>query len=149
MPDPTLLAGTPACEVEINSSIVRRLLQEQHPDLQALPLREMDAGWDNAMFRLGDELAVRLPRRQVAAGLIEHEQVWLPRLAPRLTLPVPVPVRTGMPSELYPWRWSVVPWIEGVSANRVSLGGGEVERFVFFLRFATPLCACRRANQSI
>ncbi len=90
-----LSSGTPVCEAEIDEWVVHKLLKEQHPDLQGLALYEVDAGWDNVMFRLGDELAVRLPRRQVAAELIVHEQTWLPRLAPQLTMPVPVPVRIG------------------------------------------------------
>lgn len=70
------------------------------------------------MWRLGDDLAVRMPRRQVAAPLIEHEQRWLPELAPRLPLAVPVPLRAGRPSGDYPFCWSVVPWIEGRAGDR-------------------------------
>ena len=70
-------------------------LGAQEPDLSHLSVRLMAHGWDNVMYRLGDELAVRLPRRAVAAGLIVHEQRWLPVVAPRLPLPVPAPVRAG------------------------------------------------------
>ena len=57
----------------------------------------MDSGWDNAMFRLGEQLAVRLPRRIAVAKLIDHEQRWLPQLAPLLPIAVPAPVRAGQP----------------------------------------------------
>ncbi len=58
-----LQIGTPAAGYAIDGALVAGLLAEQHPDLAHLPLRAIDAGWDNALFRLGDQLAVRLPRR--------------------------------------------------------------------------------------
>jgi aminoglycoside phosphotransferase (APT) family kinase protein len=70
-------------------------------------------GWDNTVFRLGDGLAVRLPRRAVSARLIEHEQRWLPELAVRLPVAVPVPLRIGVPGPLFEWSWSVVRWLPG------------------------------------
>jgi hypothetical protein len=63
----------PAAEVSVSPELVRRLLEAQQPDLAHLPVRLMAYGWDNFMYRLGDELAVRLPRRAAAAGLIVHE----------------------------------------------------------------------------
>jgi aminoglycoside phosphotransferase (APT) family kinase protein len=106
----------PPAEVTIDSSVVRALLQEQHADLAHLSLIEVGEGWDNKLFRLGQDLAVRVPRRAASAALIEHEQRWLARLSPRLPLPVPVPVRVGRPGSGFPWSWSVVPWFPGQSA---------------------------------
>lgn len=106
----------PPAEVEITPGLVRSLLADQHPDLADRPLAVLDAGWDNVMVRLGDDLLVRLPRRSSAAPLVLHEQRWLPELAPRLPLAVPAPLRVGRPSPGYPWAWSVVPWFEGSSA---------------------------------
>jgi aminoglycoside phosphotransferase (APT) family kinase protein len=106
----------PAAEVDIDAPLVRRLLESQHPDLAGLPLRSLASGWDNAVYRLGDELTVRLPRRSVAAILIGHEQRWLPELAPLLPLPVPTPLRFGLPDAGYPWRWSVCRWLPGAMA---------------------------------
>ncbi|WP_426574783.1 aminoglycoside phosphotransferase family protein [Aquihabitans sp. McL0605] len=106
----------PAPEVEITEELVRSLLAAQHPDLADRPLTPLDAGWDNVTFRLGPDLVVRLPRRAVAAPLIVSEQRWLPELAAHLPLPVPVAVRTGVPSARYPWPWSVTPWFPGTSA---------------------------------
>jgi aminoglycoside phosphotransferase (APT) family kinase protein len=97
-------------------ALVRLLLTEQHPDLADLPLTQAAEGWDNVVFRLGDDLAVRLPRRAATAELMEHEQRWLPELAPRLPLPVPVPVRVGRPGSGFPWTWSVVRWFPGTAA---------------------------------
>ena len=93
--------GTPISEIEIDVSLVYSLVAEQHPDLAHLPLHHVDAGWDNAMFRLGDQLSVRLPRRKVAATLIENEQTWLPQL-PKLPIPIPIPYRMGNPGQGYP-----------------------------------------------
>jgi aminoglycoside phosphotransferase (APT) family kinase protein len=95
---------------------VTALLHEQHADLAQLALRDAVEGWDNTSFRLGDSLAVRLPRRVVSATLIEHEQRWLPQLSQQLPLPIPSPVRIGRPGCGFPWAWSVVPWFPGESA---------------------------------
>jgi aminoglycoside phosphotransferase (APT) family kinase protein len=110
-------AGTPAAEIEIEADLARRLLAEQHPDLADLAITPVASGWDNAMFRLGADLALRLPRRKIAARLMLHEQRWLPMLADRLPLAVPAPVRIGVPQADYPWPWSVAPWIEGETAD--------------------------------
>jgi aminoglycoside phosphotransferase (APT) family kinase protein len=106
----------PAADVDISADLVRRLLVSQHPDLAALPVEFLANGWDNALFRLGTELVVRMPRRQLGATIIEHEQRWLPSLAPRLPLPIPYPERTGHSALGYPYSWSVVPYIPGTPA---------------------------------
>lgn len=105
----------PAAEVTVTPSLVQALLEEQLGDLAQLPLVKIAEGWDNTIFRLGDDLAVRLPRRAASATLIEHEQRWLPELAPRLPLAVPVPLRVGVPGHLFGWPWSVVRWLPGQS----------------------------------
>ncbi|MDB5343992.1 MAG: srkA [Schlesneria sp.] len=126
--------GTPAAEHHIDEALVRSLLLDQHPDLAQLPIQQVDAGWDNAMFRLGDRLAVRLPRRAAVASLITHEQTWLPQIASRLTLPVPAPVRTGRPTKGYPWHWSILPWLPGVCADHRDFDSTEGSRFGLFRR---------------
>lgn len=103
----------PVAEIEVDVDTVASLLVEQHPDLADLPLRFVAHGWDNAIFRLGEELAVRLPRRTAAVALIEHEQRWLPLLAESVSVPLPVPVRRGVPGALFPWPWSITPWFPG------------------------------------
>jgi aminoglycoside phosphotransferase (APT) family kinase protein len=107
---------TPPAEVPIDIALVRALLEEQHPDLAVLPLVDAGEGWDNRTFRLGEELAVRLPRRAASASLIEHEQRWLPLLAPHLPLPVPNPIRIGRAGCGFPWQWSVTGWLPGETA---------------------------------
>lgn len=126
--------GTPAAEFAIDGALVAELLAQQHPDLAHLPLRAIDAGWDNALFRLGDQLAVRLPRRAIAAPLIVHEQTWLPRLAGRLPLPIPAPSRIGTPACGYPWHWSVLPWLAGEAADQHAPDPAQARPFAAFLR---------------
>ncbi len=97
-------------------------MQAQFPawaDLPLTPIRH--SGTDNAIFRLGDDLAVRLPRVAWAAGQAEKEHRWLPRLAPHLPVPVPTPLGLGGPAEDYPWRWTVCPWIAGETLPPVLL----------------------------
>jgi len=109
--------GTPAAEVGISAELARALLARQHPDLADLPIELAAEGWDNAVFRLGDDLALRLPRRAIGAELIRHEQRWLPLLKDRLPLAIPAPVRIGVAQDNYPWPWSVTPWFAGETAD--------------------------------
>ena len=104
-----------------DADFVRALLREQHPDLAELELREVIGGWDNQMWRLGDELAVRLPRTERAPELLRKEHRWLPQLATRLPLPVPTPVRIGLPSERLPRTWLVTMWVAGEPADRTPI----------------------------
>lgn len=110
----------PEAEVSITVDLVRALLREQHADLAGLSVVDAGEGWDHRQFRLGAELLVRLPRRQAAAAVIEHEQRWLPVLAPRLPVAVPSPVRVGQPGCDFPWAWSVAPWFTGDIAATVN-----------------------------
>jgi len=114
---------TPHADLAVDAALVRRLLQEQHPDLAGLSLRLVANGWDNLILRLGDDLVVRVPRREAAAHLVRHEQEVLPRLAPGLPVAVPLPVRIGHPSARFPWHWSVLPWFEGTVAADAGLRG--------------------------
>jgi aminoglycoside phosphotransferase (APT) family kinase protein len=110
----------PAAEVEVSAVLVRRLLADQHPDLARLPVEFLANGWDNELYRVGDGLVARLPRRALGAEIIKNEQRWLPGLAPRLPLPIPYPERTGVPGCGYPYSWSVVPYLPGVPAAQAS-----------------------------
>jgi len=109
--------GTPTAEVSVTEQLARHLLRSQHPDLADLPIVELASGWDNAMFRLGERLVLRFPRRLLAAKLVENEQRWLPVLSRQLPLPVPAPVRIGKAQDAFPWSWSVTPWIAGETAD--------------------------------
>lgn len=104
----------PAAEVTISHELIHTLLKEFVPEFSDLPLTLHGEGWDNEIHRLGNEHAVRLPRREAAATLIENEQRWLPELGPTLPLAIPVPTHAGKPAFGFPWHWSIVPWFPGV-----------------------------------
>jgi aminoglycoside phosphotransferase (APT) family kinase protein len=101
-------------ELDIDEALAHRLLDEQFPEWSHRPLRRVEpSGTVNAIFRLGDDLSIRLPRRE---GPIEpggKEFDWLPRLAPLLPIDIPIPVAQGRPSDDYPWFWEIHTWVEG------------------------------------
>src|SRR5262245_23508899 len=107
-----------SAEVDTDASLVRRLLAAQFPQWADLPIERVpSAGTDNALYRLGDDMAVRLPRIHWAIEQVKKEQRWLPQLAPHLPLAIPVPLAMGMPAEGYPWHWSIYRWLEGENAT--------------------------------
>ena len=112
-------------EIEVTADLVRDLLREQHPDLAELPIREVAGGWGNQMWRLGDDLAVRMQRMDTSPDLQLKERRWLPLLASRLPLPIPTPVRSGTPSERFPKMWTVVTWVEGTPLDHGSITRGD------------------------
>lgn len=105
-------------EINISISLVSQLLAAQFPKWAKLPIWAVrSAGTDNAIYRLGDHLAVRLPRIPGAVGQVDKEHLWLPRLAPHLPLAIPTPLAKGQPGEGYPWQWSVYRWLEGENST--------------------------------
>lgn len=114
MPRPRMHAN----EVDTDPALVRRLLAGQFPHWAALPIKSVASyGTDHHIYRLGDHLAVRLPRIDWAAPQAAQEAEWLPRLAPHLPLAVPAPQAVGRPAEGYPFAWSVVEWLPGETAS--------------------------------
>lgn len=106
----------PEAETDISVELVQALLEEQHPDLLVdREVRFQDNGWDSAIYRLGNDLAVRLPRRAINAALLPIELKWLPTLASALPLPVNSAVRVGQPGCGFPWMWSIARWFDGAS----------------------------------
>ncbi|MEU6241611.1 aminoglycoside phosphotransferase family protein [Streptomyces sp. NPDC047024] len=113
-----------ADEIDIDAPLVRRLVAGRFPQWAGLPVRRLESsGTENAMFRLGPDLVVRLPRHPGAVADVAHERRWLPRLGPLLPVSAPEPVGLGEPGEHFPWPWSVYRWLEG--GNPVA---GAVER---------------------
>jgi aminoglycoside phosphotransferase (APT) family kinase protein len=101
-------------EVQTDEALARSLIDSQFPQWAALPITRVRANsTDNDMYRLGDDLAVRLPRRAGAVTPMDKEHAWLPKLAPLLPAPVPLPRAKGAPEGGYPYPWSVVNWIDG------------------------------------
>lgn len=110
MPEPKMNPD----EIDIDRPTVVRLIAEQFPQWAGLPITGVrSAGTDNAIFRLGDDMAVRLPRRPGVVATVAREQRWLPRLAPLLPLAIPLPLAEGVPGEGFPFPWSVYRWLDG------------------------------------
>ena len=106
-----------ADEIDTDVALVGRLLAEQFPHWAGLPIAPVaSAGTDNALYRLGDALAVRLPRIHWAVGQVDKEATWLPRLAPALPLAVPTVLAHGAPGAGYPYPWAVYRWLGGANA---------------------------------
>lgn len=117
------MAGMPPATLEVDHAVVHSLVRDQRPDLADRPLVRVTNGWDNATFRLGDDLAVRLPRRAEAVPLILHEQRYLPGIARRSPVAVSVPVHAGRPTSDFPYPWSIVQWVPGTGAADVGPAG--------------------------
>jgi aminoglycoside phosphotransferase (APT) family kinase protein len=126
------LQSVPEAEIVIDEPLLLALLQAQAPAFAALPLHKLGEGWDNVMYRLGEQYLMRLPKRAVAAPLVLHEQQWLPLLAPRLPIPVPAPVFIGKPSNNYPWHWSILPWLSGATAYDSPIAAHQASRLAAF-----------------
>lgn len=141
-------------EVAIDAALVARLLADQCPDVAQLPIREVrSTGTVNAVYRIGEQLAARVPRVERWAADLSRELTWLPVLGPRLTLPVPRPVFAGTPTVYYPMPWAVYEWIDGspYAGNRVdeALAARDLAAFVAALRRVDPAGAPRAGRRPL
>jgi aminoglycoside phosphotransferase (APT) family kinase protein len=125
-------------EVASTPELVRRLVAEQFPRWADLPVTRGPAGGtDHHLFRLGDELLVRMPKIAWAQDQALSDARWLPHLAPHLPLRLPAPEAVGEPGEGFPFRWSVTPWLGGASPAAGELGtdaARQLGEFVAALR---------------
>lgn len=116
-------------EVAIDSVLVERLLAAQFPRWAGQPVRVVqDSGTDNVTFRVGDELAVRLPRTERTQGQVEMDLAWMPRLAPHVSLPIPEPLALGEPDAGYPFSWGVYRWLPGAPFSLDCVDGVRAAR---------------------
>jgi aminoglycoside phosphotransferase (APT) family kinase protein len=133
-----------AAEVDIDASLVGQLIGAQFPQWAHLSIRPVESeGWDNRTFHLGEHMTVRLPSAAAHALQVEKEHRWLPKLAPLLPLPIPVPLAMGRPTDGYPWNWSVYQWIEGKDASAEHIAdlpqfAGALADFLFALQRIDP-----------
>jgi aminoglycoside phosphotransferase (APT) family kinase protein len=142
-----------ADEVEIPESLVRGLVDRQFPEWAGLARRPVAAfGTDHKLFRLGEELLVRMPVYAASASQAASDATWLPRLAPYLPVAVPGPVAVGEPDATYPFPWAVVPWLPGqtldeCAVDRVRLAE-ELAGFVIALRAVDPTGGPLKSGES-
>ncbi len=128
--------------MQIDVSLVRRLVADQFPNWSDLPIEPVElSGNDNRTFHLGEEMGIRLPSAKRYAAHVKTEQVWLPKLAPHLPLPIPVPLAMGEPAQGYPWRWSINRWLKGENA--------AIERINDLSEFARDLANFLNTLQTI
>jgi len=131
-------------EVETDVGLVARLIAVQLPEWAELPIEPVaERGTDNILYRLGDDMVVRLPGRGRPALALAKECAWLPKLAPLLPLRVPVPLALGRPAAGYPFPWAVYCWLEGDAATRESIGdlrraAADLAEFVAALQRIDP-----------
>ena len=111
------MANHPAAEIFVDADLVRQLLREQHPSVAEQQLQPVANGWDNYIFRLGTDYAVRLPRRLAAAQLTANEQNWLPGLTADLAVGTSAPLFAGTPSAAFPWPWNITRWFSGTEVS--------------------------------
>ncbi len=136
----------------IDGALVVDLLQNQFPDLARLPVGERHEGGDNVTFRLGDDLAVRLPRRSSGQMHVATEFGWLPAAGRGRSFPLSRPVRIGTPTDFFPWQWSVVTWIDGTTAYENPLsreGAGDLGRALAEVHVPATADAPRNPFRSI
>jgi aminoglycoside phosphotransferase (APT) family kinase protein len=142
-------------EVDIDAALVRRLLITQFPRFRDLPVDEAQStGTMNAIYRLGDDLCVRLPRVARWAGALEKELRWLPMLAPCLTLRVPEPIARGEPESEFPFVWAVYRWLDGETVATGHLvderqAATDLAQFVGELRQVDAACAPRSGRRPL
>ena len=131
-------------EVPTDADLVRGLLARQFPQWAHLSLEPViSAGTDNALYRLGSDMTVRLPRIRWAVDAVDKEYTWLPQLAPLLPVAVPVPLVRGVPGNGFPWPWTICRWLEGANPVAASIDQSEamaadIARFVLALREIDP-----------
>jgi aminoglycoside phosphotransferase (APT) family kinase protein len=112
-------------EVAVDDALVRALLAEQFPELDASSARLLGEGWDNSVWVVEERWAFRFPRRDIAIPGVERELAVLPALAPRLQVPIPVPEFVGRPSDRYPWPFFGAELLAGVEPADADLGDSE------------------------
>lgn len=130
-------------DMDINVSLVNHLVATQFPEWSDLLIRPVEFdGHDNRTFHLGEDMLVRLPSSEKYAQQVEKEHQWLPKLAPFLSLSIPVPLAMGVPiDDYYPWHWSIYQWLEGENVT--------IERIADLRQFAVTLAEFLVALQQI
>ena len=134
-------------EVHTDAALVAGLVGAQFPEWASLPVEPVASnGTDNAMYRLGDDLSVRMPRIHWAVDPVVREFEWLPRIAPALPFAAPVPAALGAPGDGFPWPWTVCRWIDGVhpvagAVEQAERLATDLAAFVLAMRALDPVGA--------
>lgn len=142
-----------ARQISVDPQLVRRLLRSQLPlelaHLTEAPLELLGRGWDNVLYKLGDDHVVRVPQRRIAADLAGHEIAWVEAAsAPirALGIATPIPVFAAEPGRILPWPWTIVPWIPGADVGHLPIG--ERGGIVAPLACGVPLARRRKGRSA-
>jgi len=118
----------------ISLELARKLIVAQFPEYTHLPITSVaKQGHDNRTYRLGNDMLIRMPTAESYALKVPKEQALLPKLAPHLTVNIPVPIKMGIPSKDYPYPFSIYKWLEGKSIDLLVLDDDSQERLAFDL----------------
>jgi aminoglycoside phosphotransferase (APT) family kinase protein len=112
-------------DVELSQAAAGRLIERQFPVFAPARLALLGAGWDNTAYLVNDAFVFRFPRRQIAVPLLEREARVMPRLAPHLPLPVPVPRWLGTAADGYPYAFAGYLYVPGTTACQVAWSDAE------------------------
>lgn len=120
--------------VNITPDLACQLIKEQFPEYAHLSVTSVEKqGHDNRTYRLGDDLLIRMPTEEAYALKVPKEQALLPKLAPHLSVGIPVPIKMGFPCNYYPYPFSIYKWLKGNSLNLLKLEQAEIEQLAIDL----------------
>lgn len=132
--DPQSFNATDELSFDITLELAYKLIAEQFPEYADVPIISVEKqGHDNRTYRLGNDMLIRMPTAESYALKVPKEQVLLPKLAPYLTISIPVPIKMGIPSKLYPYHFSIYKWLPGTSINLLVLDNDCLEKLAFDL----------------
>ena len=118
----------------LNPDLACKLINQQFPEYADLTVTEVEQqGHDNRTYRIGGDMLIRMPTAESYALKVPKEQELLPKLAKHLNVAIPAPVKMGKPSEDYPYPFSIYKWLDGRSANHVTLDEQSLEILAFEL----------------
>lgn len=119
---------------EITPELACKLIAEQFPEYAHLPVISVDKqGHDNRTYRIGTMLLIRMPTAESYALKVPIEQELLSKLAPYLSVSIPVLINIGVPSQNYPYPFSIYKWLNGQSLNLLKIDYKVVKRLAFDL----------------
>lgn len=120
----------------VDVDLVQGLVRAQFPQFNDLECVRVAEGFDNSLWRLGDEHVARFPRRQMAVKPMENELRWLPEVARHVSIQTPLPLLEGVPSDRFAWPWSISIWIDGVPGDEITFDheGRSARALATFLR---------------
>ena len=114
-------------DIIITAELARKLIIAQFPEYAHLPVSDVEQqGHDNRTYRLGRDMLIRMPTDEPYALKVSQEQALLPQLARHLRVSIPAPIKMGMPSNDYPYPFSIYRWLEGKSVNLLHLNNAEM-----------------------